>query len=338
EYVDVDQIGVRLNKWGGGVVPYDFGNGIHFGISGIHEWKFLDKTLQFLDFSSEPDAESKTLEIRTEDNNIAYIDVSIPYRIKEGGGHKIIEGGLELSYRDRMRSTATSILRVELARMSSIELQSTDIRQETSEKALPLLNKTLEQFHLAAEKILIRGVQFNPEYEGKLQDKQYFTQLARLNTAKKDEQEAIQETDTIEKQIVAAEKKKIEEWNKRIQEKTSEYQILLANIDAATLTYDKRVRADGDAERIIRDAEGRLALEKAEALKTTLESQALNTIGGKLFVALEAAKRLNIEEILVNANAEDPFEVLNIHKLTEKLGTGRSRDGLNSVPASRIPR
>ena len=100
EKVPVAKIGVKQVLWGGaGVVPRDYPTGLHLGITGVHDWHFLDARTHFLTFGSEgvgrapersrSSAEQSfpSLELRTEDNNMLQIDVTVP-----ATGARLIEG------------------------------------------------------------------------------------------------------------------------------------------------------------------------------------------------------------------------------------------------------
>ena len=104
-------------------------------------------------------------------------------------------------------------------------------------------------------------------------------------------QQATQQTDVqkFQKQTEKEVKIKTQDWEKRIQEKRSEYQVLIAEINAQAALYAAETRAKGDAERDIAVARGNLAIEKAEALRDELRNEALDTQGGRIKLALDAA-------------------------------------------------
>jgi len=321
EKVPVGKVGIRFNKWYGGISNQDFKTGYHLGITGYHDWIFLDSTTHFLLFSNyrEDNPDAQQLEIRTLDNNIAHLDVSIPYRIIVGQGWKIYKSGLNQSYRDRVSSTTVGILRVELAKLHVTDLQNTNKRIKASVNTLPLLNQALEKYHVQAESILIKQVSFTQEYEGKLQEKQYIKQVSLLNKVQGNLEAYTQKTDTREKEIVAAELKLAMNWEKRIQEQKSNYQVEISKIKAETIKYEDRIMADANAQRMVMEAEGKLASDKAEALRYNLYSKILNTPGGRTFVAMQAAENMSFDSLEFNANQGIPF-ILQIDKLVKALG------------------
>jgi regulator of protease activity HflC (stomatin/prohibitin superfamily) len=141
----------------------------------------------FLDYGSE---ESQGLQIRTRDNNNVFVDVTVPYRVKPGEAHLIMKAGNHLqSGKDTFRfqrlaaETTVSVLREDLANLTSADFYSTDRRLKISNETLGVLNESLATLHLEASTVLIRAVQFRPEYEEQLQQIQLNEQKKLLDAA-----------------------------------------------------------------------------------------------------------------------------------------------------------
>jgi hypothetical protein len=320
-------IGVKQNQWAGaGIVASDYPTGFHIGVSGVHKWYFLPAKTHFLHFNANSDARMGStddwavpLEIRTTDNNVVTFELSISYRIRAEEAHLIVDEGMQHDYRDRVRSTVTAVLRSELPLLTSEDLQDTDVRLQRVEATLPVLNKDLEEFHCVADSILIRRLRFQADYEEKLQEKQYLRQKALLDTAETGVAEEEKTVNLIEKQIVAAELTLVQDWDKRVQEKKSEYDVLIATIVADAEVYAAEVRAEGKAEAVISEANGRLALEKSEALRNELRTAALNSEGGRILLGLEAAQNLNIPTVTLNSDDPAVPMILDLGQLTRML-------------------
>lgn len=320
-------IGVKQSQWGGGIIEADFETGFHLGISGYHKWHYLPATTHFIHFtgastarsSSPTDSYQSPLELRAADGNVVTYEVSVTYRIKPSEAWEIVGGGLKIQYQDRVKSKVTAILRDELTKLSSEALQLTDSRIELVDSTLPILNKDLAEFHCVAESILIRRLRFQAEYEEKLQDKQFLRQKALLDTAQTKVAEEEKTVNVIERKIVAAELALIQDWEKRIQEKQSEYDVLLATITAEAEVYASETRAEGDAERVISAANGQLAVEKADALRNELRTAALNSEGGRILLALMAAENLNMPSVTLNSDDPSVPIILDIGALTKML-------------------
>ncbi len=353
ERVPVRTYGVKQYIWAGGIVPEDCGTGYHLGITGIHKWHLLDASTHFLEFVAaderqgvRPTETSKSLyprhagpedlstpvhdrypalEIRNRDGNVVTIDISVPYQIIKGQAHRLVEDGLKSFYQERVKATVESVLREVLPEMSNDALIDLDKRLATSAKALEVLQQKLNQFHVRAEAVLIRRVAFPPEYEVKLQQKQLFTQKARLNQADTLKLVEVLRTGTIEKEIAAAEALSLAEWEKKTEMLRAEYGIQVATIQSEALQYSKKTRAEADAKSQVKIADGKLAIDKAEALLTQLRSEALSTAGGQIYVARQAAENLSMGRVTINSSDPRGPLVLEIHRFAEMLlGTPRA--------------
>ena len=320
-------IGVKQNNWGGGILLADYPTGFHLGISGYHTWHFLPAKTHFLHFNDNrgdhvdtmTDSWAAPLEIRTTDNNVVTFELSVPYRIREGEAHLIVSDGYKADYRGRVASVVNSVLKLELPKLTSEDLQLTDIRLDRVMRTVPVLNEKLAEYHCEVETILIRRLRFQTEYESKLQEKQFLRQKALLDAAQTRVAEEEKIVNLIEKQIVAAELTLTQDWEKRIQEKKSEYDVMIAGIVAEAEVYASEARSEGEAERVILVAEGRLALERSEALRDELRTSALNSDGGRILLGLDAAHNLRIEKVTLNSDDPAVPIVLDLGALTRML-------------------
>lgn len=299
--IDPWEIGVRRSLTGG-ITEQDFHFGYQFSLPLLHSWYRLPGTLQYLNYNDEKDAEGRSLEVRTSANNVIYVDVTIPWRIKDGEAWRIIQEGFIGTYPQKVSSTATGILRETLAEMTNTDIYQTDKRQKIAERILPKLNKALEQYHVQALSVVIRAIQFRPEYEQKLQDKQYFIVQGKLDEALRKESVAVQSTDTLEQTIEKDINLKREEWNQKIEELRTQYELEIAAIEAEAIQYDRKRRSEGDAYYAEAEAAGNLAEAKAEALGEKLKARALASQAGKTYSAITAAENFQLGDIQLNSN------------------------------------
>jgi regulator of protease activity HflC (stomatin/prohibitin superfamily) len=298
------EIGVRRSLTGG-IAEGDFGQGWQLRVPFFHTYYRLPGTLQYLDYSSEGGSEAEALEIRTSGNNVIFVDVTIPWHIKEDEGWQIVREGFGDSYPEKVRSTSTGILRETLADLTNLDIQDTDKRQATAASILPKLNEQLARYHIEADHVVIRAIRFRQEYEQKLQDKQYFSVQGRLDDAKRKQSIAVQETETLEKTIDKEIALKREEWNRRIEELKTKYELEIAEFEAQAVEYDRKRRAEGDAAYAELEAEGDLAEAKAEALGERLKARALASRAGRTFSAITAAENFQLGDITLNSNDPD---------------------------------
>ena len=328
------EIGVKQNRWGAaGILEEDFGTGFHLAIPGYHLWHFLPRQTHFIHFTSDQSASGREFDIwttpfgfRTKDANNVSIELSVAYRVIPEEAHQIVANGLKGAYRGRVKLTVEGELRSELAQLTSEDWQITDKRIELVDKILPSLNLKLAKYHCRAETILIRAIAFQTDYESKLQEKQYLRQQGLLDNAltlQANEEKAVNEK---EKQIAAAELAANQDWEKKLQEERSRYEVLIAQIDADASVYASRTRAEGAALKKIHEATGQLALDKAEALKKELRTDALNSEGGRILLALDAAQNLSIPSVTLNSDDPAVPTVLDLDALTRMLVGETSRE------------
>lgn len=185
-----DQIGVRQSNVSG-VHPDDLGPGWALRIPGLHSIHRLPRRYEFLDYTKDDVGPQDSLQIRTQDNNIVIIDVSVPYHITPGEGHQVVEKGNHREDRDELlrvqrvaEDTTVSVLREKLAQLTSADWYNTERRNEVTETTLTTLNEALAKINITAKAVLIRSVTFRPEYEQQLQQIQLNEQIKLLDMAR----------------------------------------------------------------------------------------------------------------------------------------------------------
>ena len=183
------EIGVRQSGLSG-VGDEDLEPGWHWSLPGIHKVIILPSNYQFLDYTDDDVGPQQPLQIRTKDNNIVQLDVSVPVRIIPGRAHILVKSGNHLRDADgRYRfqrlaeDTTVSVLRERLADLDSKGFYSTEKRLAVATATLEILNKSLEDLHIEAEAVLIRAVKFRAEYENQLQQIQLNEQNKLLDQA-----------------------------------------------------------------------------------------------------------------------------------------------------------
>lgn len=187
--VGPDRIGVRQSNLSG-VGEADLEPGWAFALPGLHTIITLPRRYEYLDYTSDSMSGQQPLQIRTKDNNIVLLDVSVPYRIRPGEAWQVVQTGnhqIDANERHRFQrlaeETTVSVLREHLAELTSSDFYSTDRRLEVSATTLEVLNDKLADLHLEASSVLIRAVQFRPEYEQQLQQIQLNEQKKLLDAA-----------------------------------------------------------------------------------------------------------------------------------------------------------
>lgn len=184
-----DRIGVRQSNLSG-VGEEDLEPGWALAIPGVHTIISLPRRYEYLDYTGDEVGMQQPLQIRTKDNNIVLLDVSVPYRIQPGKAWQLVQtGNHQRDANDRYRfqrlaeETTVSVLRERLAELTSSDFYSTDRRLEVSATTLKILNDKLGELHLEASAVLIRSVKFREEYEKQLQQIQLNEQKKLLDAA-----------------------------------------------------------------------------------------------------------------------------------------------------------
>ncbi len=320
------EIGVKQNQLGG-LVEKDYGMGYHLGVVGVHKWYRLDGRVHFITFSRESSSERNevnvnyagTLDIRTADNNTASLDVTVSYRIKEGSGWQLVQEGLQLAYPDRVQRAVRGLLLEELSKLGPEDFVDTDTRIRRVEETMPMLRDSLAKYHVEPLSILVRAVRFPAEYESKLQLKQLTRQKALLADAKEKQERQQQVTESYEKQTGAFEIRERSLWDVRLQEERSENVVKIAQINADARIYDATTRAQAEANYVKALAEGELSVARAEALRNELRNAALDTVGGRILLARQAAQNLEISEVTLNSNDPSIPSVIDINEMVKLL-------------------
>jgi hypothetical protein len=207
----------------------------------------------------------------------------------------------------------------ELPKLSPEDLVNTDVRLKRVEETVALMREELAQYHVEPIGVLIRAVRFPPDYEQKLQAKQLTRQDALLALARQRQEKQQQVTESYEKETEALEKRLRGEWDVKLQKARSENQIVVAQIAADARIYDQQTRADAEAAFVSALAAGELELAKAEALRNELRNVALDSEGGRILLAQQAAQNLTISEVTLNSNDPSVPKVLDLSAMVDLL-------------------
>lgn len=224
--VEVGQVGVRYNN-AMGLQKEDMNPGYHFELAGLQRiWRLPSKFL-VLNYSAET-----ALSIRTKDNNTVTVEVSVPYRIRQGeawqimdAGNHLVEGDGRFRFQRFAEQTTTDVLRGHLAQLRSEDFYNTDRRLAVANDTLTALNEKLAPYHLEANTVLIRAAYFREEYESQLAQIQFNEQQKLLDGAKRAVATKQQSLDNYTQQTNAMISAKEQDWGKRIAQLDRAYQV-----------------------------------------------------------------------------------------------------------------
>lgn len=220
--IEPDEIGVRQSNISG-VDDEDLGPGWALRIPGVHRMIRLPRRYNFLDYTGDDVGPQDSLQIRTVDNNIVVVDVSVPYHITPGEGFHVVEKGNHREEREDFlrlqrlaEDTTVSVLRERLAKLTSAEWYDTERRREVAEETLGVLNESLSDYNVTAKVVLIRSVTFRTEYEKQLQQIQLNEQIKLLDLARTPVANKQQELDQYQQGTKALAAAREQSWAARL--------------------------------------------------------------------------------------------------------------------------
>lgn len=316
--------GVKQNLIAGGVSETDAETGFAFRIPGVHKWHMIDRRTHFVTFASQSRRNGigmtrAPLEIRTKDGNLATYDLTVTYQVIKGRANEIVSQGNAQKYRVLAVDTIESTMREELAKLSSEEIFSTAKRLQIAEEAMPSLTENLSKYFVKPDQVLIRAVRFQDGYENRLQAKQLTYQTLELAKSQRLVEDERGLTETKSAEIEAAEKELRGDRDKDLQTVRSDNEVAIAEVAAEANIYDQQTRAESDAAFETSIANGNLAVAKAEALRNELRNKALDTVGGRIYLAQQAAENLNFESVTLNSNDPNVPSVIDINAMVKLL-------------------
>jgi hypothetical protein len=302
--IEPGDTGVRQSSLSG-VGDEDLGPGWHWRIPGVHKVIVLPSTYEFLDYTSDEAGPQTSLQIRTKDNNVVQLDVTVPVRILGGRANDLVRSGNHVRDADgRYRfqrlaeETTVSVLREHLAELDSVGFYATDKRLAVTEATLAVLNTSLTELHLEAESVLIRAVRFRDVYESQLQQIQLNEQNKLLDQSRQRVAAQQQELDNYQQGTNAQAAAREQEWLKRQADLERAYQVGFIDVDDSNVPGATRRKLEALAD------EARLELRAAAAQVFDIASP--EQVGDEYLLGIkniEAETREYSQRVTVEANA-----------------------------------
>ncbi|MDA1266843.1 MAG: SPFH domain-containing protein [Planctomycetota bacterium] len=322
----VGSIAVRQIEWGGsGVVEGDHGAGLHRTLRGRDAWYLLPAGTERIAFSGpEEGGTHQPLEVATLEGEACQVSVVVPYRVRPGSGWRLIADGLRLDYHERAVAICRRVLLEELGKLSAEAYADPSARNRVEEDALARLDIELGGAHLEPLDVCIGTLLFNATYEKKMLEKQLAEQDAlkqeavAMRKAQERENEAelhkLQDAEAQLIQLYAERKEKLRDaHDEGVRELARS-----AKADTARITSLSKVRV------LEAKNAGELALAGAEDLRQRLHDEALESAGGPLHIAREAAENLRFGKVTLNSNDPRVPSVLDLDELVSLL-MGKAR-------------
>jgi len=242
----------------------------------------------------------------------------VVYRIKSGEAWKLVADGLENAYRELAQQTSESVLRSHLAQLDSDAFASTDARNARMAEALPELNAKLAPLHLEAEAIQLQGIAFYAEYEKARETERLKREEARRNEALTRLEQA-RSGDVSAEEIEAEEKRIQAEGERELAGLRATSALEIARLGAEAESAASELRSTADATYEAEVAEGELALARTEAERELSQGAALTGEAGRVWLAREAASRLKVRHVELNASDPRVPAVLDLDAMVRLL-------------------
>ena len=313
---------VRQSNWGqgAGVEPRDLTPGFHLGTPGGTSWHVLDARTVYIRFG--PGGEGNPLpplELRTSDDVELELSVTVPFRIQEGRAHRIVADGLKSTYRQNAKTAVEKVLLERFASLRSDEWFSTDRRAAVAAETLTAINEALDRIHLVAEAVLVTRATLPQLYEQKLAEQKLNGLKLETNQVLARRDLGKHELDVEEAAVNRAEAELIRDYEMRLERAKLELEaeILAVTTESERFKAERRIQAENLYAKAV--ATGQLAVDQAEALRERLTNEALETDGGRLLLAQEAAGALKFKSIRIDANRPDAPNVLDLDSFVQLL-------------------
>ena len=324
ERVPPGKVGVRQGQWGGGIEARDYTPGLYPSFRGASLWHMIDSGTEILRFAGpELLGDLPSLSLRTREGNEVVVSAAIPFRLRPGEANRLVSDGLKMTYRTLVRATIHDVLLQDLAELTADEFSDTTLRTARLEALLPRLDALLAPYHVRVESVEILDFRFPKAYEQILQKKQLTRQLALLaKAATQFEQEM--RVSTLEQEIAAAESRIRGEMDKELENALSRGKQTLASIRSEARQYDFDRRSSAQARYDAAVAEGERRLAEAAGLAESLTRAALDSPGGRVELARQAAANLRLQSVVLDAADPRLPLIFDLDAMTELL-LGRAR-------------
>jgi len=325
-YIPIGKVGVRTQEYAvigsKGVVQKDFAPGWHRDLGPIDSWELFDSTVQTLEMTREAkfgDRKGRDdVQVQSADGYAVSVDVTVKFRILDGKAHKLYQDtGSGTKYKVIVRNEAEQACIGLFGQMNTENFYNPLERRKKAVEVHELLQQSLGDNFVQVIDVLIRDVQFDPEYENKIRRKKLADQEVELNKSMARAEEMRGKTQVIEAETQKLVKIITREKEAELIRMQADTDRQIARIKADYEKYATEMQADADIIAAKKGAEGLLLVKTSEAEGERLRNEAMQGVGGSTIVALEAAKNLNFDEAMISTMTID---LLDLDGIATKLG------------------
>jgi regulator of protease activity HflC (stomatin/prohibitin superfamily) len=263
------------------------------------------------------------VKVRSADGYAVSVDVTIKFRILPGSAHKLYQDtGSRDQYKDIVRNESEKACISLFGKMRTEDFYNPEQRRVREAEAKDLLMGSLGDNYVEVIDVLMRDVEFDPDYENEIRRKKLEDQKSELNEAAERASTMRGKAEVVEADTNAKLKVIDEEKTAELVTMQAETDKEIAKIKADADKYVTEKRADADLVKAQKEAEGQLLVKTAEAEGEKLRNAAMLGVGGSTIVALEAARNLNFSDVTISTLEVD---LLDIDAMATKLGVPEGR-------------
>ena len=330
-HVPIGSVGVRIQQYGilgkQGVVEEDFKPGWHRDLGPIDNWEVYDGTVQTLEMTKNPQYGSESgaddVKVQSADGYSISVDVTIKYRIMADKAHRLYQDtGSGTKYKVIVRNESQKACMGLFGQMKTEDFYNPEVRRATAAKVEDVLVASLADNFVEVIDVLIRGIQFDSEYENKIRRKKLADQEVELNKSMGRAAQMRGKTQVIEAETQKLTSIIVKEKEAELIRMEAEANRKIAKITADAEKYATEKQADADLVEAQNSAKGQLLVKMSEAEGERLRNAAMQGVGGSTIVALEAAKNLNLSDITISTI---DIDLLDIDKMATRLGVPQGK-------------
>lgn len=319
-----DEIGVRTVNVGPnkGIAARDYGPGLYRAVWPLDTWHKFPRTVQTLPFLKESlpqaDSSSSPLLLTSADGDRVLLDAEVFFRIAEDQAHRVLQdSGAGEKYKDVVRSSVIDAGRAAFGQLKTEDFYNPQQRESARLQALGLLKERLTPRGIEMIDFLVESIAFTPEYEKLIKQKKVSDQMVLLEVSKAKAAEEKGKVDKIRAETLAKLQKIQRENEAEILHLNTETDMRIAALKAQAEQYAAQRQADADLYQSRRVAEGKFLKKSAEAEGAQRMNRALSGEGGNNVTALEAARNLQMNEVVFPSTGLDWFNPM---EMARRLG------------------
>lgn len=311
--IPLDRAGVKSKQLGQGVIERDFGPGYAW----VFPWDrldIIDSRLQTLSLSPKGhgrDVDDRLAPLRAQDQYEVGVDVTVLYRIVPGAAHQVVtDVGLNQAFRIKFADVAKQVIWDTMGKMNTEDFYNVRERIKISEETRQKLEVAVKDtLHIEVWDVLIRAIEYDPEFEKRLIQKQLFEQDRLLFTSKTRTEREKQKVQVLEMETEAAAIQIHEEQVKELRILKAQTQRKEQEILAKARRESETIKAEADRVMRQRTAQGELEKTLALARGEKAINAAYQGAGGQLYLAKKILENIEIGHIEINTNKINPFDV-----------------------------